>query len=119
MNGDETLKKQESHEFIHGSVNSEDADVESLLGSVCRLRILKRLAESPGEEALTLYRLRVLTGIGSSDLRRHVDELVRSGLLKEVKLCSNRKYALDRSNPAVTALINLFKAFERRRPDRV
>jgi len=101
-------------------LTSEETDVERLLGSVCRLRILKRLAESPGgEEAVTLYRLRVLTGIGSSDLRRHVNELVRSGLLKEVKLCSNRKYALDRSNPAVTALINLFKAFERRRPDRV
>jgi hypothetical protein len=31
MNGDETLKKQESHKFIHGSVNTAVHQPQSLL----------------------------------------------------------------------------------------
>ncbi len=81
------------------------------MGSVGRLRILKYLARNPEREAsLSIYRLKVLTGLGGSSLKAYLRSMIRHGFVREVEINHERKYALNRDNPAVQHLIRLFES---------
>jgi DNA-binding IclR family transcriptional regulator len=87
-----------------------EADIERILSSVGRLRIMKYLGENPRKEAsLSLYRLRVLTGLKLSDIRRHIDLLVKYGWVKEVGIRDQNKYQLNWESPIVKALFSLYE----------
>ena len=88
-----------------------EPDVERDLGSVGRLRILRYLARSPrGEASLSLYRLRVLTGLRLPDIRSHLELLVGHGWVMEVEAGTQKKYLLNMDAPHVRVLVGLFEA---------
>ncbi|MBS7637835.1 hypothetical protein KEJ49_02950 [Candidatus Bathyarchaeota archaeon] len=96
-----------------------EEQAERVLGSIGRLRILRVMAENPRLEAsFSLYRLKALTGIGDSNLKIHIATLMRYGLVEEVRLGHQRRYRLVRGEPLVEALIQVFRIFATRHPNR-
>ena len=76
-----------------------------------RLRILRSLARNPRREAsLSEYRLRALTGLRHTDIRRHLELLVTHGWVEEVEAGSLKRYRLNVDAPYVGKLMDLFKA---------
>jgi DNA-binding transcriptional ArsR family regulator len=87
-----------------------DAEIEKVLGSSGRLRILKYLVKNPtNEPSLSPFRLRTLTGLRGGNVERHMETLVKWGWVEEVHLYGGKKYKLKRENPKVKALIVFFK----------
>jgi len=57
-----------------------DAELEEVLGSRGRLRILKFLIKNPtGETALTVYRITSLTGLKMRNVENHLETLMPYG----------------------------------------
>jgi len=79
-------------------------DVESVLGSRGRLRIIKALAES--QHPLTLYYLERRTGIRRKTLKPDLTALIESGFVEEVSLAGVKKYALSVDREEVRQLLD-------------
>ena len=87
-----------------------DTEIEEALGSSGRIKILKFLVKNPkSEEALSVFRLRTLTGLKGTYVDRHLEILVRWGWVKEIPIDGGKKYKLNKENPRVEALIEFFK----------
>jgi len=82
-------------------------DLERILGSPRRIRILREMVRNQGP--LSVYRIRVLTGLRTGDVKKHLQILVDAGIVREMKMNDQRIYMLDGENPVVKALIELFK----------
>jgi len=92
------------------SLKASASEVEEVLGSVGRVRVLKYLVRNPRNElALTVFRLRTLTGLRGRNVERHLETLVKWGWVEEVRVDGGRKYRLKRENPKVEALIEFFR----------
>jgi DNA-binding transcriptional ArsR family regulator len=87
---------------------SNPIDLEKALGSPGRVRILIEMARNP--TSLSVYRLRKLTGLRREDIKRHLQTLVESGVVKEVRAGPGRRYMLNRESPVFEPLLELFRA---------
>jgi DNA-binding transcriptional ArsR family regulator len=81
--------------------------LERVFGSPGRIRILLELARNP--RSLSVYRLRMRTGLRSEDIKKHLRILVDSGMVEELQVGHQRMYMLHHESPLVQALIDLFK----------
>jgi len=96
------LKRKNSRE--------SDVEIEEVLGSSGRLRILKCLIKNPtNEPSLSPFRLRTLTGLRGGNVEKHMETLVKWGWVEEIHFPGGKKYKLKRENPNVKALIEFFK----------
>ena len=87
-----------------------DAELEEVLGSRGRLRILKFLIKNPtGETALTVYRLTSLTGLKRGNVEKHLETLMRYGWVEKIPIYEGIKYRLNREKPELKHLIKFFK----------
>ena len=85
-------------------------EMEEAMGSRGRLRVLKFLVRNPkGEPALSVFRLKTLTGLRGRNVEKHLETLVKRGWVEEIPILGGRKYRLKRENPRVEALIQFFK----------
>ena len=85
-------------------------EIEEVMGSKGRLRVLKFLVRNPkGEPALSVFRLKMLTGLRGRNVEKHLETLVEWGWVEEIPTLGGRKYRLKRENPRVEALIKFFK----------
>ena len=92
------------------SPKESDAELEEVLGSSGRLRILKYLIKNPtNEPALTVSRLKILTGLRRGNVEKHLETLVRWGWVEEIPIDGGRKYKLKKENPRLDVLIRFFK----------
>ena len=86
------------------------AELEEVLGSSGRLRILKFLAKNPtNEPSLTVSRLRILTGLRRRNVEKHLETLMRWDWVEEIPIDGGRKYRLKKEKPKVKALIRFLK----------
>jgi len=86
------------------------AEIEEVLGSSGRIRILKFLIRNPTDEpALSIFRLRTLTGLRGGNVEKHLEALVKWGWVEEIPIDGGKKYKLKRENPKVKALIGYFR----------
>ena len=86
---------------------SSKVDLERVLGSPGRVRILIQMARNP--VSMSIYRLRAATGLRREDIKKHLRILMESGLVRELHVDNKRMYVLDLENPVVEKLIELFK----------
>lgn len=87
-----------------------DAEVEEVLGSSGRLRVLKFLVRNPtNEPSLTVSRLRRLTGLRRGSVEKHLVTLMKWSWVEEIPINGGKKYKLRRENPKVEASINYFR----------
>jgi len=86
---------------------SSKVDLERVLGSPGRVRLLIEMARNPA--SMSMYRLRAATGLRREDIKKHLKILMESGLVREFHVDNKRMYLLDLENPVVKALIELFK----------
>ena len=86
-------------------MNPKDA-IESGLGSIGKVKILKVLAEE--NKMATIYLLHKKTGLKREDIKGNLDDLVRIGWVREAKY-ANALYGLDLENDFVARLVQFFK----------
>jgi DNA-binding HxlR family transcriptional regulator len=79
-------------------------DVEAVLGSKGRLRIIRELAGS--QQPLTLYHLERRTGIRRKTLKSDLTALIESGFVEEVSIAGVKKYALSVDREEVRELLD-------------
>jgi len=87
---------------------SSKVDLERVLGSPGRVRLLIEMARNP--VSMSIYRLRAATGLRREDIKKHLKILMEGGLVRELHVDNKRMYMLDLENPVVKALIELFRA---------
>ena len=87
---------------------SSKVDLERVLGSPGRVRLLIEMARNP--VSMSMYRLRAATGLRREDIKKHLKILMESGLVRELHVDNKRMYLLDLENPVVKTLIELFRA---------
>ena len=80
--------------------------IESGLGSIGKVKILKALAEE--NKMATIYLLHKKTGLKRDDIKSNLDDLVEIGWIKEAKY-ANTVYGLDTENEYVAGLVQFFK----------
>lgn len=80
--------------------------IESGLGSIGKVKVLRALAEE--NKMTTLYTLHKKTGLKRDDIKSNLDDLVRIGWVKEMKY-ANVLYGLDFENEYVAKLVQFFK----------
>jgi DNA-binding IclR family transcriptional regulator len=86
-------------------MNPKEA-IESGLGSIGKVKILKVLAEE--NKMATIYLLHKKTGLKREDIKGNLDDLVRIGWVREAKY-ANALYGLDLENDFVARLVQFFK----------
>lgn len=86
-------------------MNPKEA-IESGLGSIGKVKILKALAEE--NKMATVYLLHKKTGLKREDIKGNLDDLVRIGWVREAKY-ANALYGLDLENDFVARLVQFFK----------
>jgi DNA-binding MarR family transcriptional regulator len=79
--------------------------VETGLGSIGRIKILKALSEEP--RMLTIYALQKKTRLKREDIKKNLRDLKSIGWINESRL-ANAVYSLNRSNEYVTHLTTFF-----------
>lgn len=85
-------------------------EIEEVLGSKGRLRILKSLISTPlHDPALTVFRLRVLTGLKHNSVETHLQTLMKWQWVKEIRINGGRKYKLEKDRVPIKALTQFFK----------
>ena len=87
----------------YGEATKEFVDT---IGNSSRLRILLALWKS-GQE-LRVYRVCCSTGLGRSSARRHLNNLVESGLVTKNVYGEIVLYSLNKVNPRLKALVKFF-----------
>ena len=86
------------------------AEIEEVLGSSGRLRILKFLVKNPtSEPALTVSRLKILTGLRRGNVEKHLEKLMKWGWVEEIPIDGGKKYKLKRENSKVNVTIKYFR----------
>jgi DNA-binding IclR family transcriptional regulator len=80
--------------------------IESGLGSIGKVKILKALAEE--NKMATIYLLHKKTGLKRGDIKSNLDDLVRIGWVRETKY-ANALYGLDLENEYVARLVQFFR----------
>lgn len=80
--------------------------IESGLGSIGKVKILKALAEE--NKMATIYLLHKKTGLKRDDIKSNLDDLVEIGWVREAKY-ANTVYGLDRENEYVVRLVQFFR----------
>lgn len=86
---------------------NDKVNLEKILGSPRRVRILREMARNP--IPLSVYKIRVLTGLRTEDVKKHLRILIDAGIVRELRIDDQRTYLLDREQPVVKALINIFE----------
>lgn len=86
-------------------MNPKEA-IESGLGSIGKVKILKALAEE--NKMATIYLLHKKTGLKREDIKGNLDDLVRIGWVREAKY-ANALYGLELENDFVARLVQFFK----------
>ena len=79
--------------------------VETGLGSIGKIRILKALAEE--NKLATIYALHKKTHLKREDIKNNLDDLVRIGWVTPSKY-ANVMYGLNRGNSYVSRLVEFF-----------
>lgn len=80
--------------------------IESGLGSIGKIKILKALAEE--NKMATIYLLHKKTGLKRDDIKSNLDDLVEIGWVRETKY-ANALYGLEIENEYVIRLVQFFK----------
>jgi len=80
--------------------------IESGLGSIGKIKILKALAEE--NKMATIYLLHKKTGLKRDDIKSNLDDLVEIGWVRETKY-ANVLYGLDLENEYVARLVQFFR----------
>ncbi|HYZ51482.1 MAG TPA: hypothetical protein VE593_11385 [Nitrososphaeraceae archaeon] len=79
--------------------------VETGLGSIGKIKIMKALAEE--NKMLTIYALHKKTHLKREDIKRNLIDLIKIGWVNENKLV-NVMYSINRENDYVTHLMTFF-----------
>ena len=79
--------------------------VETGLGSIGKIKIMKALAEE--NKMLTIYALHKKTHLKREDIKRNLNDLIKIGWVNENKLV-NVMYSINRENDYVTHLMTFF-----------
>jgi hypothetical protein len=79
--------------------------VETGLGSIGKIRIIKALAEE--NKLATVYVLHKKTHLKRDDIKNNLDDLVRIGWVTQSKY-ANVMYGLNRENSYVSRLVKFF-----------
>lgn len=83
-----------------------DKTVETGLGSIGKIKIIRALAEE-GKMA-TVYLLHKKTGLKREDIKNNLDDLVRISWVKQQKYASIT-YSLNNENEQVDKVVRLFR----------
>jgi DNA-binding IclR family transcriptional regulator len=86
-------------------MNPKEA-IESGLGSIGKVKILRALAEE--NKMATIYLLQKKTGLKREDIKGNLDDLVKIGWVREAKY-ANALYGLELENDFVARLVQFFK----------
>lgn len=86
-------------------MNPKEA-IESGLGSIGKVKILRALAEE--NKMATIYLLHKKTGLKREDIKGNLDDLVKIGWVREAKY-ANALYGLELENDFVARLVQFFK----------
>lgn len=84
-------------------------DVEVGLGSVGRLRILRKMIEKP-DEYFSKYALQRATGLKPVDVRRDLEILLSLGWVREYGY-EPKRYKINLENEAVKAIAEFMRKF--------
>ncbi|MEM1582550.1 MAG: hypothetical protein QXK89_08595 [Candidatus Bathyarchaeia archaeon] len=84
-------------------------DVETGLGSVGRLRILKKMIEKPNEY-FSKYALERATGLKPIDVRRDIEVLLNLGWIKEYGY-DPKRYKINFENEVVKVIAEFMRRF--------
>jgi hypothetical protein len=79
--------------------------VETGLGSIGKIKIIKALAEET--KLATIYVLHKKTHLKRDDIKNNLDDLVRIGWVNQTKY-ANMMYGINRENKYVSRLIDFF-----------
>ena len=78
-----------------------------VIGNASRLKILLALWKYDGE--LKIYKICQFTGLGRSAVRRHIQVLVKSGLVSKKLYGEIPLYSINNEDFRARAVINLFR----------
>jgi len=88
-------------------LGEDDQNLIETIGDSSRLKILLALWKS-GQE-LRVYKICRFTGLGRSSVRRHLNNLVESGLVSKRIYGEIALYSINNDNPKANALVNFFR----------
>ena len=91
--------------MINGKILSSKEVIETGLGSIGKIKIMKALAEE--NKMLTIYALHKKTHLKREDIKRNLNDLVKIGWVNENKLV-NIMYSINRENDYVNQLTTFF-----------
>ena len=91
--------------MINGKILSSKEVVETGLGSIGKIKIMKGLAEE--NKMLTIYALHKKTHLKREDIKRNLNDLIKIGWVNENKLV-NIMYSINRENEYVNQLTAFF-----------
>jgi predicted transcriptional regulator len=91
--------------MINGKILSSKEVVETGLGSIGKIKIMKALAEE--NKMLTIYALHKKTHLKREDIKRNLNDLIKIGWVNENKLV-NIMYSINRENEYVNQLTAFF-----------
>ncbi|WP_415283639.1 hypothetical protein [Candidatus Nitrososphaera sp. FF02] len=83
-----------------------DRTVETGLGSIGKIKIVKALAEE--NKMATVYLLHKKTGLKRDDIKNNLDDLIRIGWVKQQKYASVA-YGLNGENEQVATVVRFFR----------
>jgi len=79
--------------------------IETGLGSIGKIRIIKALAEE--SKLATVYVLHKKTHLKREDIKNNLDDLTRIGWVTQIKY-ANVMYSINRENKYVSRLVEFF-----------
>jgi predicted transcriptional regulator len=91
--------------MINGRILPNKEVIETGLGSIGKIKIMKALAEE--NKMLTIYALHKKTHLKREDIKRNLNDLIKIGWVNENKLV-NIMYSINRENDYVNQLITFF-----------
>jgi hypothetical protein len=91
--------------MITGKISSSKEIIETGLGSIGKIKILKALAEE--NKMLTIYALHKKTRLKREDIKRNLNDLIKIDWVHENKLV-NIMYSINRQNEYVNQLTVFF-----------
>ena len=81
--------------------------IETGLGSIGKIRIMKALAEE--NKIATIYTIHKRTHLKREDIKRNLKDLMKIGWIKETKLI-HTMYSINRENTFVGDLMSFFRS---------
>jgi predicted transcriptional regulator len=91
--------------MINGRILSCKEVIETGLGSIGKIKIMKALAEE--NKMLTIYALHKKNHLKREDIKRNLNDLIKIGWVNENKLV-NIMYSINRENDYVNQLTAFF-----------